>query len=207
MRSRSNVRFQGGAFPSPDGQETIAVITSGVNVVVDGIQNLRGLATDKIDIETDRIVIWTSRLDALDLSGQSSGEKLQGKDTPLEFYLEGNIVFREGDRVIYAERMYYNVRGRYGIVLNAEILTPVPSYQGLVRLKADVLQQLNAANFRASGAALTSSRLGVPSYWLQAQNIEFRDIQTNHIDPFTGQVAIDPETKEAAVDHLSLIHI
>ena len=201
LRSRSNVRMQGKVFPSADGQETIAVITSGVNVVVDGIQNLRGLATDKIDIETDRIVIWTSRLDALDLSGQSSGAKLQTKDTPLEFYLEGNIVFREGDRVIYAERMYYNVRGRYGIVLNAEILTPVPSYQGLVRLKADVLQQLNEANFRASGAALTSSRLGVPRYWLQAQNIEFRDLQTNHIDPFTGQVAIDPETKEAAVDH------
>ena len=201
LRSRSNVRMQGKVFPSANGQETIALITSGVNVVVDGIQNLRGLATDKIDIETDRIVIWTSRLDALDLSGQSSGEKLQTKDTPLEFYLEGNIVFREGDRVIYAERMYYNVRGRYGIVLNAEILTPVPSYQGLVRLKADVLQQLNEANFRASGAALTSSRLGVPSYWLQAQNIEFRDLQTSRLDPFTGQVAIDPETKEAAVDH------
>ena len=40
IRSRSNVRMQGKVFPSPDGSETIAVITSGVNVVVDGIQNV-----------------------------------------------------------------------------------------------------------------------------------------------------------------------
>ena len=80
--------------------------------------------------------------------------------------------------MIYAERMYYNVRGRYGIVLNAEVLTPVPGYQGLVRLKANVLQQLNETNFQASGAAVTSSRLGVPRYWLQAENVEFRDLQT-----------------------------
>jgi hypothetical protein len=193
--------MQGQVFPSQDGQETIAAISSGVNVIVDGIQNVRGLDNDKIDIETDRIVIWTAKLDALDVAGQSSGEKFQSRDTPLEFYLEGNIVFREGDRVIYAERMYYNVRGRYGIVLNAEILTPVPSYQGLVRLKANVLQQLNETTFRASGAALTSSRLGVPRYWVQAETIDFRDLQTPRIDPLTGQQAIDPETKDAAVDH------
>lgn len=194
IRSRSNVRMQGRGFPSPDGTETIAVVTSGVKVIVEGIQNLPGLTDDKIDVEADRIVIWTAPLENFDLSGQSSGEKVQPKDAPLEFYMEGNIVFREGDRVIYAERMYYNVRGRYGIVLNAEVLSPAPGYQGLVRLKADVLQQLNEHNFRAFGAAVTSSRMGVPRYWLQAENIDFQDILTHRIDP-------DPLTGEPAVDH------
>ena len=41
--------------------------------------------------------------------------------------------------------MYYNVRQEYGVVLNAEMLTPVPQYQGLLRLKAQVLQQGNRA--------------------------------------------------------------
>jgi hypothetical protein len=149
LRSRSNVRMQGDAFRSPDGQETIAVLTSGVNLIVDGIENLRGLTGDKVDIEADSVVLWTARLDAFDLGGQNAVERLQPKDAPLEFYLEGNIVFREGERVIYADRMYYNVRGRYGIVLNAEVLTPAPGYQGLVRLKADVLQQLNESQFQA----------------------------------------------------------
>jgi lipopolysaccharide export system protein LptA len=201
IRSRSNVRMQGKVFPSPDGSETVAVITSGVNVVVSGIQNMPGLGDGKIDIETDRIVIWTARLDALDLSGQSTGEKLQPKDAPLEFYLEGNIVFRQGDRVIYAERMYYNVRQQQGIVLNAEILTPAPGYQGLIRLKAEVLQQLDQYNFRAVNGAVTSSRIGVPRYWLQAGEVSFQDIQIPRRDPLTGQFAVDPETGEPAVEH------
>ena len=201
IRSRSNVRMQGKVFPSQDGSETIAAISSGVNVVVSGIQNVPGLADGKIDIETDRIVIWTARLDSLDLSGQSSGEKLQPKDAPLEFYLEGNIVFREGDRVIYAERMYYDVRQQRGIVLNAEVLTPAPGYQGLVRLKAEVLQQLDQYNFRATNGAVTSSRIGVPRYWLQAGEVSFQDVQSPRSDPLTGQFVVDPETGEPAVDH------
>lgn len=201
VNSRSNVRMHGRVFPSADGMQTIAVVTSGVRVVVDGIENIQGLQIGKIDIETDRIVIWTARLDAFDLSGESSGAKMQPKDAPLEFYMEGNIVFREGDRVIYAERMYYNVRERYGMILNAEVLTPAPGYQGLVRLKADVLQQLNESNFQAYKAALTSSRMGVPRYWLQADQVDFTDVQTARSNPFTGQAEVDMETGEPLVDH------
>jgi len=198
---RSNVRFQSQGFTSPDGTETIAVITSGVKVIVDGIQNVQDFIGDKVDVEADRIVLWTARLEGQGLGGQSSLESLQSPDAPLEFYMEGNIVFREGDRVIYAERMYYNVRERYGIVLNAEVLSPAPGYQGLVRLKADVLQQLDEYNFRAFGAAITSSRMGVPRYWLQAENVDFRDVQTHRTDPFTGQTATDPMTLEPEVEH------
>ncbi len=201
IRSRSNVRMQGRVFPSPDGSELIAAVTSGVNVVVSGIENLPGLPDGKIDIETDRIVIWTSSLDSLDLTGQSSGEKIQPKDAPLEFYLEGNIVFRLGDRVIYAERMYYNVRQQSGVVLNAEVLTPAPGYQGLIRLKAEVLQQVDQYNFRALNGAVTSSRIGVPRYWLQAGEVSFRDTQLPRRDPLTGQFLVDPETGEPAVEH------
>ena len=57
--------------------------------------------------------------------------------TPLEIYMEGNIVFRQGERVIYADRMYYNVPNHTGTILNAEMLTPVKNYEGLLRLKSD----------------------------------------------------------------------
>ena len=205
IRSRSNVRMQGRVFPSPDGTETIALVTSGVNVIVSGIEGVPGLASDTIDLEADRIVIWTAAVEDLDLSGETSGERIQPQDAPLEFYLEGNIVFREGDRVIYADRMYYNVQQRTGMVLNAEVLTPAPEYEGLVRLKAHVLQQVDASNFRAFGAAVTSSRLGVPRYWFQAETVDFQDHQRPRIDPFTGQLVRDPETGEAAVEHDYLV--
>ena len=57
---------------------------------------------------------------------------VQGDDTPLELYLEGNIVFRQGDRVLFAQRMYYDVRRQVGVVLDAEMIGNVPTYDGAI---------------------------------------------------------------------------
>ena len=51
---------------------------------------------------------------------------VQGDETPLELYLEGNIVFRQGDRVLFAQRMYYDVRRQVGVVLDAEMSSRCP---------------------------------------------------------------------------------
>lgn len=189
---RSTAPVQARWFSIPNRNERVAVVESGVTVIVDGLDQ-----AGTIDLSTDRIVIWTTESAVADLSGQ----KLEEKDVPLEFYMEGNIIFRQGDRVIYADRMYYNVSQEYGVVLDAEVLTPVPDYQGLLRLKADVLQQLDRQNFQAYGAAVTSSRLGVPRYWLQSQQVTFQDNQRTAINPFTGQLLLDPATGEPAVEH------
>ncbi|HEX5104564.1 MAG TPA: organic solvent tolerance protein OstA [Pirellulaceae bacterium] len=173
--------------------ERIALINSGVQIVVDGVDEL-----GTVSVETDRIVFW---LPNSNLADAALSQNLQSGEGPLEFYLEGNIVFRQGDRVIYADRMYYNVRQEYGVVLNAEMLTPVPEYQGLLRLKAEVLQQVNRQRFEAYGAALTSSRIGVPRYWFQTQSVAIDDLQTPLIDPFTNLPLVDPATGEPQVDH------
>jgi hypothetical protein len=197
IRSRSNVRMQIKSYPSPDPSETIVAVNSGVQIVVRGIENVQGIETGAVSIEADRIVFWTTALAGLNLGG----ETIQQQEGRWEFYLEGNIIFREGDRVIYADRMYYDVNNYRGTVLNAEMLTPVPEYEGLVRLKADVLQQVDRQNFLAYGGALTSSRMGVPKYWFQADNIAFQDVQQPQRDPLTGQPVGDMFTGEVAVEH------
>lgn len=118
-------------------------------------------------IEADRAVIWSANLQKL-ISGQVD-------DMPVEIYLEGNVVFQQGARRVYAERMYYNVQSEYGMILGAEMLTDAPQYEGILRIKADVVQQRSRENFLAHQAALTSSRLGVPRYWLQSDRIELSD--------------------------------
>jgi hypothetical protein len=192
---RSTSRWNLRSFSEPNSNERITMISSGVQIMVEGLDQL-----GNISVETDRVVIWSSDL-ALPGAG---GESTVSDDTPVEFYLEGNIVFRQGDRVIYADRMYYNVTQEYGVVLSAELLTPVPQYQGLVRLKADVLQQANRQHFEAYGAAFTGSRLGVPRYWLQAEAVSFDDMQTPLVDPFSNQPLTDPATGEPQVDHRML---
>ncbi len=192
---RSNVPVQVKWFPDPSGNQWIAVIHSGVNVIVDGLAEY-----GTIDVSTDRLVIWTTGMQEPDLTGQTR----QDERVPLEFYMEGNIVFRQGERVIRADRMYYDVPNQVGTILNADVLTPVRTYQGLLRLHADVIQQTAPDSFFAQNAFITSSRMGEPSYRIQAGDVYFQDIQRAMVDPFTGQPVLDPVTGQPAIDHQRL---
>lgn len=159
----------------PEHGDSVVTISGGIILSISGVQlrQADGTVMDfgNVSIETDNAVMWISGSTEPDIwSGLQSFA-----DRPIELYLEGNIVLHQGQRVIYADRMYYNVSSEYGMVLSAEILTPVPQYQGLLRLKADVIEQRNQQNFLAYGAAVTSSRLGVPRYWLQADRVQFED--------------------------------
>ena len=116
-----------------------------------------------ISLSADRIGGWLPLVTNL-FNGTADISQAEG-----ELYLEGDIVFRQGERIIYADSMYYNISLERGMVLDAEAITTVPDYMGIVRLKADVLQQVARGNFIAFDAAVTSSRLGVPRYWLQSE--------------------------------------
>ena len=105
------------------------MLQGGVNVVIQGL-SVEGLPEafgplGDVDIETDRAVIW-----GLPASSIPAGATQQS-DLPLEIYMEGNIVFRQGDRTVYADRMFYDVRRQIGIILNAELLTPRAAIDGL----------------------------------------------------------------------------
>src|SRR4029453_208146 len=98
---------------SPTG-EPIVVVSGGVNIIVQGLssdslpQTLGPLGD--VDIEADRIVIW-----GIDPTSGLSGPTQQA-GAPLEIYMEGNIVFRQGDRTVYADRMFYDVRRQIGTI-------------------------------------------------------------------------------------------
>ncbi len=183
--------------------EAVAIISSGVRVIIDDVEIRSGAAQStalgKIEIETDRLVAWTANIRDLvaAIGGQTA---LQSKATPLEFYLEGNIVFRQGDSVIYAERMYYNAAQEYGVVLDAEMLAAAPQYGGLIRLKAQLLQATGRRSFAAYNAAVTTSRMGEPKYWLQFGELSIRDEPTPALDP-AGRPLFDQVTGEQSTEH------
>ncbi|MEL7497517.1 MAG: organic solvent tolerance protein OstA [Planctomycetota bacterium] len=147
--------------------ETVSIGSGGIRITIDSprIANQPAFQDDRVRqliISADSIVQWQ-------LSLPNGTERNQ-------FYLEGNIVFAKGSRVIYAERMFYDVETQQGTILKAEILTPIQNIEGTVRMKADVIRQLDANNLQAYGAAFTSSRLGVPRYWLQSESIGIQQI-------------------------------
>ncbi len=193
---RSDVPVQAQWFPNRQTNQWIAVIDSGVNLIVDGLDQF-----GSIDVSTDRLVIWTTGIQEPDLSGKS----LQAENIPLEIYMEGNIVFRQGERVIYANRMYYDVANHTGTVLQAEMLTPVPEYEGLLRLRTEILSQTGRDRFFAQNSYITSSRMGKPGYRIQAGDVTFEDLQRPMINPITGTPQINPVTGEPIVEHQRLL--
>ncbi|HEX6963395.1 MAG TPA: organic solvent tolerance protein OstA [Lacipirellula sp.] len=180
----------------------VTVASGGVRVLIEGL-SAEGLPAQfgplgQIDISTDRAVIWHA-----DNGGLNSG--VQAQDAPLEVYMEGNIEFRQGDRIVYADRMFYDVRRQIGVILNAELLTPLPQigeyqYPGLVRLKAAAIQQLDASHFSATNALVTTSRLEEPAYDFSSDQITFTDIQQPVVDPITGVPLLNPDGS-MAVQH------
>jgi len=192
---RSSVPLNIRWFPSPAGNEWVAVITSGVNLVVDGVD-----PAGPLDISADRLVIWTRGQAQPDLEGNAA----QAADVPLELYMEGNVVFRQGQRVVEAVSMFYDVPRSSGVITGATVVTPVDNYSGVVRLRADVLRQVDRSRFVAQQTGLTSSRLGVPSWEFRSRELEFTDEQVPLAGP-GGQAAIDPVTGEPAVEHQQFI--
>jgi hypothetical protein len=201
-----------GVFPQVSGQRTPTgenayVVTGGLTIVIQGL-TADGLSASlsaaagpigDVDIETDRAVIW-----GLDLSNM--GQTSQQTTLPIEIYMEGNIVFRQGDRTVYAHRMYYDVRAERGIILDAELITPAPqtgpdATLGLVRLKAAAIRMLDDSHFVAQDAFITTSRLEEPSYNLASDTITFEDIRRPAFEPYSGAPPFDPVTLQPNTGH------
>ncbi len=192
---RSSVPLNIRWFPSPAGNEWVAVITSGVNLVVDGVD-----PAGPLDVSADRLVIWTRGQAQPSLDGNAA----QAADVPLELYMEGNVVFRQGQRVVEALSMFYDVPRSSGVITGATVLTPVDNYSGVVRLRADVMRQIDRSRFVAQQTGLTSSRLGVPTWEFRSRELEFTDEQVPLAAP-GGQPAIDPVSGEPVVEHEQFI--
>ena len=114
----------------------------------------------------------------------------QDENQPMEIYMEGNVVFRQGDRIIYADRMYYDVRNHVGTVLAADMLTPAPGYEGKVHIHADVMQEVGPRPLPRPGTLGHFQPTGRSPLSLASRaNSPTTTMQTPQIDPITGDAA------------------
>lgn len=192
-------------IPSEDGRSTV-LITNGLNIIIEGIKSDKTdtkslLSGDILDIKADRGLIWTENLSEL----RNRDVKTQTQDTDFELYLEGNIVVMQGERIIQAERMYYDAKNNVGLILKGEMLIPLEGedgfgFEGLVRVRAEVVQQLGQGSFVAKDAFLTTSKLGEPAYRIQSRNMTIEEKGNLRYDAVSGQPLRDPGTGQAMVD-------
>ena len=169
------------------------VINGGFTLIVEGIESDGRTMYDVIDISADNAVIWAPGIENL------SDEKgsVQSGELDLELYLEGDVVFREGERVVYAKKMYYDVKNRVGLIRDTELVMPVPETAGgWFRIKADSIAQTGPDSLTAKEAWISTSMMGEPSYRLQSGSLTAESHKTPLFDAATRSPLIDPATGE-----------
>ena len=121
---------------------------------------------------------------------------IQSENTPLEVYMEGNVVFRQGTRIVQAagdvlrRESAHRHRAQCRNSHAAAQRTP-RAYNALVRFRAAVLRQVEQDRYVASNADFTTSRMGEPTYDISPATATYTDKQHPVFDLF-GNPVVDP---------------
>lgn len=87
-----------------------------VNIVLDGPSDVEGSQNDVIELSADQSTIWATNgcfiFEEMDGYYEATGIR----DFDLKIHLEGNVVFRQNDRVMYLDRLLYDVNNQVGQV-------------------------------------------------------------------------------------------
>ena len=152
---RTSGHFEEETVNLPNGEQAL-IVTGGVILTVRNPEAGIGL----IDIESDRLVVWTKGNFQQLLSNLSGpGQRTR----QLEFYLAGNVEIREQNgpdsRKITANEAYYNVGRNVAVAYQADLEFKEPGLVDPVHMKAERLEQLAPNEFRGVHAEIFSSRL------------------------------------------------
>lgn len=174
--------------------EQIGTISGGVKLHVDS-PTVDGTPDPKaVELAADNMVLWTEATELTDL--QQGGEEVQTYDKRFQIYLEGNIVIRQGDYELRAQRAFYDAREDRALLSNAELKIWLPNAESWLRVRAGTIRQVAEGSFHAQNAWMSGSYWGDPGYRVEATDIflEPRVInpwvkaQGGWVDPVTGEV-------------------
>jgi len=191
---------QGGSYalkkePGPNG-ESIWIVTGGVILQVRNVASV-----GMIDMEADRVVIWTKGSEA-DQLGTNIQRPSGHTSNDLEVYLSGHVIIRQAPTVnlkneqhtISADEVYYDVNRNVAIARDARLELMQPLINDPLVAKAKELRQTSLNTFELVQTEVFSSRLpsdpGLKVY-LQDGTIEDKTIPLKNL---FGQPVIDRKT-------------
>jgi hypothetical protein len=157
--------------PIPDNPDrAIVFVSKGMNLIIEGLNDDNILAGDVVDISADHAIIWSIN----PKNFQQNRKTNQDSKSDFEVYLEGNIIFRDGERVVKAKRMYYDAKNKIAYIIDGELTTPivgVRGFSGTMRLKSEILQKNGEGNYTAKNSWVTTSLLGQPTWALKSRTM------------------------------------
>ena len=182
--------------------KNVVFISKGFTLVVQGeSENLESIG-DALELSADQATFWVGDIGTSNVSSMTIDH-----DVDFEIYLEGNVVFRLGDNVVYANRIYYDVKNSVGVLENAEMYAHMPGEEkAALRLGAEKIVQRGANSLIAEKGWVTTSMMGAPTYRLQSDSLTAETRRLYLTDVATGEPAINSTTgKPQALDKTYLI--
>ena len=187
----------------------IYVITGGVNIVTNDPKQ------GTIDVESDSAIIWNKpKPESPTAQVGPNGEIVQSTDDPMEFYLEGHVIFRRDQRKLQgrddqttyiAKRAYYDHVADRFIALDAQVNVFAPGLISPFKMdtpRADQFHPLVAGpdgqmlpstfqEIRAQQTVSTGSRFAVPGYRFASRSLDLKKVLSDNVQPDQGGDAPD----------------
>ncbi len=148
--------FQTDIRTDPRTGERIVVAVGGFLV------NVRAGNADVLDIEADKLVLWTTGNPQELVDNLRTSQGAQG-NRELELYLAGNVEIRshagKQSETLRADEVYYDVNRNVAVAVGADLELRQAGVPDPVHLRADELEKLSATDYRARRGEFFSSRL------------------------------------------------
>ncbi len=124
------------------------------------------------ELEADSLVVWRKTTEK-----KPTGTDLSATQVPdvSDLYVTGNIMFRQGQRTIYADDLYYDLRNQRGLAKNVVFKTFDPARNVPIYIRARELRQLSANEYEGQEVVVTTSEFWQPQISLQAARIHVTD--------------------------------
>jgi hypothetical protein len=125
-----------------------------------------------MELEADSLVLWRRATDTKPSGTDVSAAKEQGVS---DIYVTGNIVFRQGQRTIYADDLYYDLQRKRALANNVVMKTFDATRGVPIYLRATQLRQVAENEFEAQNIVLTTSEFWKPQVSVEAARIRIND--------------------------------
>ncbi len=124
------------------------------------------------EVEADSIVLWRKAPGATPAGTDLAATQLQGGS---EIYVAGNVVFRQGQRTIYADDFYYDLQRKRGTARNVVLKSFDATRDVPIYVRAKELRQTAENEFEGDEIVLTTSEFWKPQISMQAAQIRLND--------------------------------
>lgn len=163
-----------------DGREVITVIGR-MYLWWEQPAQRKGVPAGLMEIEADSVVAWRGTTPATEASPGQLGQIS-------DLYVTGDVVLRQGQRTLYADDLYFDLRQTRGLARNVVLRTFDAARNVPIYVRARELRQVAENEYEGDDVVLTTSEFWTPQASLAAARIRVLDRTQEPDDGFEVSV-------------------